>query len=134
MVKVNRAALASAIYANSVDLSMPMYYRERAKESFRAADIWIDYYRSEEESKELGLELNEQVFQIMKLVKQGQKIQAIKELRARSGLGLKEAKDQVDHMERKYKHIDFERLSCDEAIEAMLQAGAATKAFKDGKI
>lgn len=126
MTKVNRAALASAIYASNVDLDQPMLWKMAAAESFRAADVWIEFYRGNEEAQELSLEINEQVIQILKLVKGGQKIQAIKDLRTRTGLGLKEAKDRVDFLEKKFKDIDFEGLTTDEAIQAMLKTGPAS--------
>jgi ribosomal protein L7/L12 len=50
-----------------------------------------------------GTETADAMSDITALIRQGNKIQAIKLLRDRTGMGLKEAKDAVEDMERRLK-------------------------------
>ena len=83
---------AEHIYANNVDLGYPLKHEQTAAQSYQAAEIFFKYAKKQVPAGVTALQ---------KLVDQwlanGKTIQAIKEVRNGTGLGLKEAKDAVDH-------------------------------------
>lgn len=98
-VIIQREALACTIYAKMVDPDKPMLNKACAAAAFKAADDFIEYF--EENEKQDSPAQMEDMKQAVITMLQGNphyKIPAIKEVRTRTGWGLKEAKDYVDKL------------------------------------
>lgn len=87
-----RDKIASQIYANNVELTRPLYYQQCVNDSYLAADIFMKHMNK---SKPIRFTLPS----VEAFIKNGKRIPAIKEVRNRTGLGLKEAKEAVDFFE-----------------------------------
>ena len=87
-----RDKIAARIYANNVDLKSPLYHQECINESYQAADIFMKHMNKDKPDR-FTLSIVEA------FLKSGKKIHGIKEVRDRTGLGLKEAKEAVDFFE-----------------------------------
>ena len=94
-------------------------FREAARASFQAADIWIKYYKKYEEPDEIQAELDEQVFKILRTMRKAGKIAAIKEVRTTTGMTLREAKEHVESLNKKFEGVNIDELDCDATIKRM---------------
>lgn len=93
---VQNAALG--IYCRQVDITSPLFFKEQAQRAFQAAEAF--YQELDARKPDSSTSLTSLMDQ---LIKEGRnKIHIIKEVRAASGQGLKEAKDMVDdYVEKK---------------------------------
>lgn len=98
---INNAALG--IFARQIDLSKPLLLKETITRSFQAAEA---FYEEMDIRVPSGNKQTEAAIQ--KLMNEGKSpIFIIKEVRAATGLGLKEAKDLLDTYRAKQK-IEFD--------------------------
>jgi len=87
--------LAALIYTNNVDLNRPLLNKDVAAKSIKAARDFLEYMDSA--TVELAADKDQKcLYAAYEAYKAGRKVQAIKEMRAGFGYGLKEAKDIVD--------------------------------------
>lgn len=98
--------LAATIFATHVDLNHRLLYRETASKCFEAAEIFTDYLMEKEKQNSANQEFAgwtprqaEGIQKAQDFLRNGRKIQAIKEIRQTFGVGLKEAKEIVDKWE-----------------------------------
>jgi ribosomal protein L7/L12 len=89
----DKIELAKEIYIATIDINSPLTFRSAASNAMQAAEVFI----STIEEKYVSSKDKEFYQLISQLTDNGKKIQAIKEFRAKYGVGLKEAKDSIDH-------------------------------------
>lgn len=99
-------ALAATMFATHVDLDRRLLYRATAQKCFEATEAFTNLLLEREEKNPANTSHEgwtpyqiESLQKAQEFLKNGRKIQAIKEIRQTFGFGLKEAKDVVDKWE-----------------------------------
>jgi ribosomal protein L7/L12 len=91
------------VEAGKIDEAVEVYAKFAGVDIYSAKDAVAEIQREPEASDHLSDAASAADPQIVALVQQGKKIEAIKIYRERTGLGLKEAKDAVEQIEREMK-------------------------------
>ena len=92
--------VAAIIYSNNIDLNSPLLWKQTAKKAIQAAEAYGKYIQ-EYKKENIEVDVEYKVSEIKKFINNnpGKKIDWIKEIRTKFGIGLKEAKQTADFYE-----------------------------------